>query len=128
MFIYYNPNPERRGTGDCVIRGISKVTHKDWERTYVGVCMQGLLLHDMPEQNHVWSEYLFHQGFIRRMIPNSCPHCYSVKDFCLDHPNGLFLLACSSHVVAIEDGNYYDAWDSGNEVPLYYWEYDPRLV
>ena len=25
------------------------------------------------------------------------------------------------HVVAVEDGNYYDIWDSGDEVPTYYW-------
>ena len=26
-FIYYNPNPERKLVGDCVIRAISKVTN-----------------------------------------------------------------------------------------------------
>lgn len=26
------------------------------------------------------------------------------------------------HVVAVRDGNYYDIFDSGNEVVTYYWE------
>ena len=43
MFIYYNPNPEGRSTGDCVIRAISKVMDQSWERTYIGVCLQGML-------------------------------------------------------------------------------------
>lgn len=128
MYIPYNPNPEGRATGDCVIRAISKLTGNDWERTYIGVCLQGLLLHDMPEQNYVWSEYLYHQGYIRDVIPNTCPNCYTVKDFCIDNPQGSYLLAIQDHVVAVIDGNYYDAWDSGNEVPLYYWRRDPRLV
>lgn len=128
MYIPYNPNPEGRATGDCVIRAISKLTGNDWERTYIGVCLQGLLLHDMPDQNYVWSEYLYHQGYIRDVIPNTCPNCYTVKDFCIDNPQGSYLLAIQNHVVAVIDGNYYDAWDSGNEVPLYYWRRDPRLV
>lgn len=128
MYIPYNPNPEGRATGDCVIRAISKLTGNDWERTYIGVCLQGLLLHDMPEQNYVWSEYLYHQGYIRDVIPNTCPNCYTVKDFCIDNSQGSYLLAIQDHVVAVIDGNYYDAWDSGNEVPLYYWRRDPRLV
>lgn len=33
-FIYYNPNPERKLVGDCVIRAISKVTNQTWEDTY----------------------------------------------------------------------------------------------
>jgi len=127
MYIYYNPNPEGRATGDCVIRAISKIMNQDWERTYVGVCLQGLLLHDMPDKNYVWSEYLYRQGFIRDMIPNICPQCYTVKDFCRENPYGVFLLAIGDHVVAVEDGDYYDAWDSGNEVPLYYWRKDPSI-
>jgi len=35
-FIYYNPNPERKLVGDCVIRAISKVTNQTWEDTYYG--------------------------------------------------------------------------------------------
>jgi hypothetical protein len=128
MYIFFNPNPERRSTGDCVIRAISKITGKSWEDVYIGVCLQGLLLHDMPDMNHIWSEYLYHQGLVRDVIPNTCPNCYTVKDFCYDHPFGSYLLACGKHVVAVKDGNYYDAWDSGDEVPLYYWRYDPRLT
>ena len=27
----------------------------------------------------------------------------------------------SGHVVAVIDGNYYDTWDSGDKIPIYYW-------
>ena len=47
--------------------------------------------------------------------------CYPVADFCADHPRGVYVLALSSHVVCAENGSYFDTWDSGNEIPLFYW-------
>lgn len=121
-YLYYNPNPENRMVGDCVIRGISKVLNQSWDETYMDICMRGFEIKDMPSANYVWESYLFSKGFIRNLLPDTCPNCYTVRDFCLDHPYGTFLLATGSHVVAVEDGHYFDAWDSGNEIPIYYWE------
>ena len=78
-------------------------------------------MHDMMSSNAVWGAYLYDQGFRRYIIPNTCPDCYSVKDFCEDNPKGEFMLATGTHVIAVEDGNYYDTWDSGDEVPIFYW-------
>lgn len=122
MYVYYNPNPSNNHVGDCVIRAISKLTNQDWEKTYVEICLQGFMLHDMPSANYVWGSYLLSNGFKRYIIPNECPDCYTVKEFCKDYPKGKFLLATGSHVVTIQDGDYYDAWDSGDEVPVYYWQ------
>lgn len=119
-FVYYNPNPSGKRVGDCVIRGIAKVTGQDWEQVYIDVCAQGFKCHDMPAANTVWGEYLKRQGFIRKILPDICPNCYTVKDFCENSPKGTYLLATGTHVVAVIDGDYYDAWDSGNEIPVYY--------
>lgn len=122
MFVYFNPNPVGKHVGDCVIRAISRLTNQDWEKTYMEIALHGYMLHDMPSANYVWGAYLFENGFRRYVIPNTCPDCYTVKDFCKDNPYGMYLLATGSHVVAVQDGNYYDAWDSGDEVPIYYWQ------
>lgn len=119
-FIKYNPNPNGNLVGDCVIRAISKLTDQDWDSTYIGVCLQGFMMKDMPSSNSVWGAYLLSNGFSRGYIPNTCPDCYTVKDFCYDHQNGSYLLAIGTHVVAVIDGDYYDSWDSGNEIPVYY--------
>lgn len=126
MYIPYNPNPVRNYVGDCVIRAISKVTNKDWDTTYLNVAMQGFAMKDMPSANHVWGAYLLSEGFNRYIIPNTCPECYTVQEFTLDNPKGTYLLATGTHVVAVIDGNYYDSWDSGQEVPIYYWHREEK--
>lgn len=120
-FVFYNPNPSEKFVGDCVIRGISKVENIQWEDAYIGVSVKGLFMRDMPSSNAVWGAYLKTKGYNRHHIPNTCPDCYSVSDFAEDYDKGTFLLATGTHVVAVVDGDYYDAWDSGNEIPVYYW-------
>ena len=120
-FIYFNPNPSGKRVGDCVIRGISFLTEQDWGKTYIKIVMQGFAMFDMPSSNAVWAEYLRKCGYKKFVIPDTCPECYTVKNFCEDNPSGKYLLATGSHVVAVKDGDYYDAWDSGDEVPIYFW-------
>ena len=120
-WIFYNPNPKSKLVGDCVIRAISKVTGKDWKTEYANIALQGYEMCDMPSSNSVWGAYLHSIGFIRGVIPNTCPECYTIKDFCFDNPKGTYVVATGSHVVAVINGNYYDSWDSGDEVPIYYW-------
>lgn len=121
-WIFYNPNPQNKLVGDCVIRAISKLTDKSWEDTYMDVVLQGYMMHDMPSANHVWGTYLHEHGFKRNVIPDTCPDCYTVIDFCAEHPTGKYMLATGSHVIAIENGDYYDTWDSGSELPVDYWQ------
>ena len=122
MFVYANPNPEKILVGDCVIRGVSILMNKSWDDVYDGIVAKGRALHDMPSSNAVWNAYLTDHGFIRHAIPNTCPECYRVADFCWDHPYGRYLLATGTHVVAVVNGDYYDTWDSGDEVPIYFYE------
>ena len=121
-YIYFNPNPSNKLVGDCVIRGVSRVTRQSWDETFLDICMRAYEMKDMPSANHVWENYLADKGFERTLLPPSFPNCYTVSEFCEDNPRGIFLLATGSHVVAVENGNYYDAWDSGNEIPVYYWK------
>lgn len=76
---------------------------------------------DMPSSNSVWGAVLRQNGFYRQSIPDTCPDCFSVKDFCKENPKGTFVLGTGTHVVTAIDGNYYDVWDSGDEIIAYVW-------
>ena len=120
-YIFFNPNPLGKRVGDCVIRAIAKLTAKDWQTVYQGIAQAGFELCDMPSSNAVWAAYLKRLGYRRFVIPDTCPNCYTVRDFCFDNPRGKYLLATGSHVVTAINGDYFDAWDSGNEIPIYFW-------
>lgn len=121
-FIVYNPNPSNQRVGDCTVRALSKALDKDWEDTYIELACEGLRYYDMPSANYVWGMLLTRYGFKQKMIPSICPACTTVDKFSKQHPQGTYVLACQSHTVAVVDGDYYDTWNSGEEVVLYYWQ------
>lgn len=121
MWVRFNPNPAGKAVGDCVIRAVAVATNQTWQRTYDGICKRGRLEYDMPSSDAVWGSYLAEEGFVPETIQSACRGCYTVRDFCRDHPEGVYVLGTGRHAVAVIDGNYYDAWDSGNESPIYYW-------
>ena len=121
-FVQANPNPRNGRVGDCVIRAITIATDSTWEKVYSELAAYGFMMGDMPSSNEVWAQYLKDKGFKRAIIPDDCPKdCYTIRDFCEDNSKGIYILGTGSHVVAVIDGNYYDTWDSGYEVPIYYW-------
>ena len=93
----------------------------DWEDVYLSVMMQGFSMHDMPSSNDVWGTYLLENGFRRYVIPDTCPNCYTVAQFVEDNPDLTGILATGTHVIAVDSGNYFDTWDSGQEIPIFYW-------
>lgn len=121
MFQQYNPNPKGKNVGDCTVRAIAKATGKDWGEAYLNLAVQGYLMGDMPSANACWGAYLKKLGFVRRILPDTCPECYTLRDFAQEYNEGTYIVALSGHVVCVEDGEIWDSWDSGGEVPLYYW-------
>ncbi len=77
---------------------------------------------DLPSANSVWGAYLRDKGFTRGVIPTDCPACYTVEDFCIEHPKGTYVLGTGTHAVCVKEGFYYDSWNSGNETVAYFWK------
>lgn len=117
-----NLNPFGKHVGDCVVRALSLALDQDWDTTYLELMSQGFSMKDMPSSNAVWGQYLKNKGYKRYVIPDECPDCYTVDEFCMDNPRGVYILGTGTHVVTVKDGSYYDTWDSGREIPLYYFE------
>lgn len=126
MYSYFNPNPFGRRVGDCAVRAVSAALGQEWEKTYIDLCIQGFLVGDLPNSNAVWDTYLKQHNFKRYTLPD-CPDCYTVNDFCKQNPSGVFVLGTGTHVVTVIDGCYKDAWDSGNEIIMYYYRKDEQI-
>lgn len=121
MWIKYNPNPAGRNVGDCAVRAVAKALGFDWEHAYAVICSAGYEMCDMPSSDSVWGAVLRQHGFYRIAIPNTCPDCYTAKDFCRDYPHGVYVLGFGGHVATVDSGNLYDSWDSSKEIPVYAW-------
>lgn len=126
MYRYYNPNPAGRTVGDCSIRAITKALDIPWEKAYAKVIVNGFRMNDMPSSDSVWGSVLRMEGFYKVALPNTCPDCYTMEDFCRDNPKGIFVLGTGSHVATVVDGDLYDSWDSSYEIPIYVWYKDTK--
>ena len=119
---YANLNPQGKSVGDCAVRAIAIAKGSAWVDTYLDLCLLGMVMADMPSANSVTTAYLRNKGFRRRTIPDDCPDCYTISDFCKDHPKGTYIIGTGSHLTTVIDGDLWDSWDSSNECPVYYFE------
>ena len=120
MWKQYNANPKGHKGDDCTVRAISLALNQNWIMVYLRLCAYGLRHYDMPSANHVWGHYLIDQGWKRYLVDEDPD--YTVSNFANDHPHGKYILALRGHVVAVINGDYFDSWDSGNEIPIYFWQ------
>ena len=122
MWQKWNPNPIANDhAGDCAVRAIAKALDLTWEQAYIRLSLNGFLMAEIPNADLVWGAVLREAGLSREVVPNSCPNCYTVEDFCNDHPEGTFVVKSENHVATVVDGVLYDSWDSSRNIPYYYW-------
>lgn len=121
MWIKYNANPISNRVEDCAIRAVAVALDIPWDDAFDLIAHNAKAMGAVMHQNVVFGSVLRQHGFKRYIIPNTCPDCYTIRDFAADHPQGTYVAGTGSHVVAIKDGNYIDTWDSGDEIPIYYW-------
>ena len=99
------------------MRAIAAALSLDWSKSYLLLCCYGLERGDLPSANDVWGALLQDRGLHREICDE-----VSVSQFCADHPKGTYVLAVSGHVVTAINGEYWDSWDSGDCIVLYYFK------
>lgn len=107
--------------GDCAVRAVSLALNTTWEDAYAEIAVAGFGMGDMMSSNSVWGAVLRQHGFYRHNVPNTCPDCYTFREFALDHPEGVYVLGTGTHVATVIDGVLLDAWNSEDEIPSYFW-------
>ena len=121
MWIRCNVNPAKNHTGDCVIRACVVALHKTWVQVSDEIYSLSREHFLSMSDDHLWGRYLYEQGFTPFLLPENCPNCITIKRFCVMYPRGIYIIGTGSHAVAVIDGNYYDSWDSGDEMPSFFW-------
>ena len=121
MWIFANPNPCRKEEPDCVVRAISLATEQTWDEVHEDLCRLSGVLCTMPSVNWLWGRYLSMCGFEKFMLPESCPECVTVREFTRRFPEGTYVIGTGNHAICIRNGNHMDLWDSGDEVPTYFY-------
>lgn len=122
MYKYFNNNPlARRTVGDCSVRAVSKALGVSWDEAHDMLADMSKQMGTIMNDNDVISAVLRMNGFYRESLPDFCPNCYTVRQFARDNPTGKYILGTGTHVVVVINGNWYDSWDSGDEIPQYYW-------
>lgn len=118
---YYNPNPIRFDpVGDCAVRAVAKALDVDWETAHVMLDYTAYIMGDVSSSNAVIAALMRKHGFYIATLPDECPDCYTADEFANDHQTGVYMLGFGNHVATVVDGVLYDAWDSSDLIPLYY--------
>ncbi len=127
MWIRYNANPVANRIEDCAIRAVAVALNISWDDAFDLIAQSAKAMGAVMHLNAAFGAVLRQHGFRRYIISNTCPDCYTIKDFCRDHPTGTYVVGTDSHVVACIDGDYIDSFDSGDLIAIYYWEDDNGL-
>ena len=86
--------------------------------------IEGFIEKNLPNGNEVWGSYLLSHGFTKKSLPDTCPLCYTVKQFVQDHKYGKYILGDGQHAIGVVDGFYIDTFDSGDRTVLFYFRKD----
>ena len=121
MWIQANPNPEKKQVPDCVIRAICIALNKSWLEVSDELYSIARKEYSVTCDDNIWGQYLYSLGFEPILLPHICPKCITIDDFSKMYPFGTYIIGTGKHAVAVINGNYYDSWDSGNEIPSFFW-------
>jgi hypothetical protein len=117
MYKYYQPNQKdlKDEYGDCVIRAMTKATKKTWLEVF-----DELIPYSRESQcpyncSPVWKAYLEAQGFKYVGITNKKGTTRpTVQSFAKKNKTGIFILRVAHHLVCLENGDWFDTWNSGD--------------
>ena len=122
---YYQPNSKdiKDEYGDCVIRALTKAFDKTWGRIFADLVPYALEMQCMPNSKPCYEKYILDCGGQwqgvkvekgkARPTPNS---------FAKEYNQGTYILRLAHHLVTVEDGFFYDTWDSGDKAVYGYWK------
>lgn len=122
-FVYYQPNSKdiKDKYGDCVIRALSKAMDKTWLEVFDILVMNGRELQSMLGQKTVYTKVLSEYGFKYYGISNKKGTKRPTVKQHAAMSTAPCVMVAANHLVACQDGKFYDTWDSGEKSLYGYW-------
>jgi len=110
---YYNPNPFKKKTTDCVIRAVAKSLGVTWDIAFDILVDKARELKEAPS-SMVVIEDLFKEN---KTLPvkyskNGQKYRLKVKEITFD---GTLLVRVAGHLVCYSKGKYFDTFDCGEK-------------
>lgn len=122
---YYNPNPKKLLTGDCVIRAYCKAFDTEWENALLASTFFAIKDCQVFNDNKAVQAFLESLGCIRhKVVVKKGSKRPTPDSLARSRENKGKTLVCSvaGHIVTVREGKYYDTWDSGSKG--IYWFYE----
>lgn len=128
VYHYYNCNPHRRLTDDCVIRAICSSTGEPWDKTLrelTECCIKTGYMLNTPE---CYGAYLEGLGYIKQKQPvHKDGTKVRFKEF-VHMFNGHAIAHCGKgHITYVADNSTWDIWDVSDEVVGNYWVHKAEM-
>lgn len=120
-FDYTNTNPLSKHEEDCVIRAINYALDLDY---YVVKNKLWLTaeLHDCEELCVCCYEKLLQDVYHLKRL--DCFKGKTIKEFCKNNPNGIFIIRVEGHLTCVDNGIIKDIWNCEKEKIDIVWQVD----
>lgn len=116
MYRYYNANPKRLLTDDCVIRSISVAEGITWNE-----CQEKLSILSR-EAGKVLNDAAFVEDYLNDRYPCKYYNGMTVGEFARMCPKGHFLVTMNGHITAIIDNVIVDTFDCSKYILKCCWQ------
>lgn len=121
MFLKCNLNPKGENIDDCYIRATSLATGVPYDEVEAEMIWRGKELVCSPNHLATVADFLMDRGWRLYQYTEGKP---TVKQFCEDHNDGIYLPVCNNHITAVVDGNVLDTWNCHRLRVKYYFTFD----
>ena len=128
VYHYYNCNPHRRLTDDCVIRAICSSTGDSWDKTIAELTEYSIKTGYFLNTPECYGKYLKALGYVKQKQPvHNDGKKVRFKEF-VQMFDGHAIAHCGKgHVTYVADNSTWDIWDVSDEVVGNYWVHQAEL-
>lgn len=110
MYRYYNANPRKLLTDDCVLRSISVAEGTSWNDCQLKLSVLS------REAGKILNDSDFVEDYLDDRYPRQYCRNMTVGEFARKYPKGHFLVTMNGHITAIIDNVIVDTFDCSNRL------------